>query len=494
MDKKIIAPDRRDLFLTVGMVLCGFIFLEGGMMDPEAALGKAAFVTIACIASVMYLHAEGIRQSRGSIPVLVSIIVLSLPFVIFSGCTEHIITMIAIIPMYLYWIASSCGQTIDSKLSLYAIGDVIKQGCIIPFKNYGSCPEVIVSSNREKNSRSPILIAAGIIIAIPLMTAAVMLLSQADRSFSALIETIAEQLSWRWAIYLGEVILGIPVAFYMFGLLYGNIKGATQENFNKESLSRAAGSLAKIPTLIGATVLLCLNIVYAVFLGLQIRHLIIGLPEEMTYSQFARQGFFQLCEVAMINLAVVIAVSIFTNKREGSAKTAKLQISIMAAFTIGISCTALTKMFMYINVYGLTQKRVYTSIFMIYLILVFGSIAIHQFRRVNLGRILCISAVIILIFFNYAGIDRTIAKYNISRYEKGTLEMMDMDLMLTLDDSALPELYRLWKKTEAFDMAELLRNNEGHYSWADWSIERARANVVREEYYRNYYCLEEDGK
>lgn len=154
MDKKIIAPDRRDLFLTVGMVLCGFIFLEGGMMDPEAALGKAAFVTIACIASVMYLHAEGIRQSRGSIPVLVSIIVLSLPFVIFSGCTEHIITMIAIIPMYLYWIASSCGQTIDSKLSLYAIGDVIKQGCIIPFKNYGSCPEVIVSSNREKQQKS----------------------------------------------------------------------------------------------------------------------------------------------------------------------------------------------------------------------------------------------------------------------------------------------------------------------------------------------------
>ena len=111
MDKKIIAPDRRDLFLTVGMVLCGFIFLEGGMIDPEAALGKAVFIAAACAASVLYLHAEGIRQNRGSMWVLASIIVLSLPFVLFSGCTEHIITMLALIPMCFYWIACSCGQT-----------------------------------------------------------------------------------------------------------------------------------------------------------------------------------------------------------------------------------------------------------------------------------------------------------------------------------------------------------------------------------------------
>ena len=494
MDNNITAPDRRDLYLTAGMVLCGFFFLEGGMIDPEAALGKAVFIAATCAASVLYLHAEGIRQNRGSMWVLASIIVLSLPFVFFSGCTEHIITMLALIPMCFYWIACSCGQTMDSKLSVYAIGDVIKQGLVIPFRNYGSCPEIIAQSSKGPKSRSPFLVGAGILIAIPLMAAAAILLSQADKSFSTLIDTIAEQLSWKWARYLGETILGIPVAFYMFGLLYGNTKGEKREDFNKDSLSQTAQSLAKLPALIGTTVLICLNVIYAVFLGLQIRHVIIGLPEEMTYSEFARQGFFQLCEVAMINLAVITAVSIFRKKKDTSLKLMKIQISIMSVFTIGISCTALTKMFMYIDVYGLTQKRVYTSVFMVFLIIVFAAIAIHQFRRINLGRVICIAGILILILFNYAGVDRTIARYNIARYEKGTLEMMNMDLMVTLDDSALPDLYRVWKETEAFDMAELLRRNKPHYTWADWSIERARANKVREDYYRNFYCLEEDVK
>ena len=74
-------------------------------------------------------------------------------------------------------------------------------------------------------------------------------------------------------------------------------------------------------------------------------------------------------------------------------------------------------------------------------------------------------------FFIYAGVDRTIAKYNIARYEKGILKMMGMKMMGTLGDGALPEIYRLWKKEQSennkqsFDMAELLRNIPAEYSW-----------------------------
>lgn len=493
MDNKVITPDRRDLFLAIGMVLCGFLFWEGGMLSSESALGKAVFISLACITAAAYMRATGIKQSKASLITLSAIVVLIIPFVIYAGRTEHIITMFALGPLYLYWIARSFSQSIDSKLSVYAVGDVIKQSFMTPFMNYESCPEVLINNSRGKGGKGALMVGIGVLLAIPLMAVALILLSQADKSFGTLIDNIIDQLSWKWLRYIGELILGIPVAFYIFGLIYGNAKGRTDESFNKKAMSKAARAMAKLPPLIGATILICLNVIYSIFLGLQIRHVIMGLPKEMTYSEFARQGFFQLCELSMLNLALIVVVSVFKKRNDKATKLTKLQIALMSVLTIGISCTALAKMFMYINVFGLTQKRVWTSTFMIFLIIVFGAIALHQFVRINIGRVVCVTGIIILMLFNFAGVDKTIAKYNIARYREGTLKMMDMKLMVKLDDSALPEIYEVWKKDgdKAVNMEELLRKNRGQYSWADWSIERARANEVRDDFYRNYYCVED---
>ena len=51
------------------------------------------------------------------------------------------------------------------------------------------------------------------------------------------------------------------------------------------------------------------GLVYLVFCVIQIVYLFMGkgsLPEGMTYSQYARQGFFQLLFVAVLNLVMVL--------------------------------------------------------------------------------------------------------------------------------------------------------------------------------------------
>ena len=491
MDKKLIEPERRDFILAAWMVLCGFFFLEGRIMGEYSALGRAVFILLICAATEAYYKSQGIRQGKESTVALISIIMLGATFVIFAGRTEHIITFAAVIPMYLYWVARTSGEAIDSRLSIYALGDVLKQGFITPFINFGSCPTVLVKSSRDKGGKNALMILVGIIIALPLVICATYYLVQADKTFSDIIENILGLLSWNWLRYIAEIILGIPVAFYIFGLIYGNAKGNKEDSLNKKVLYKAARSMAKVPPVIGSTVLICMNVIYIAFLAVQLRHVVMGLPKDMTYAEFARQGFFDLCKVAVLNFAVVVATSILQKRKEKGTKFSKLQIAIMSVLTIGISGTALTKMFMYISVYGLTQKRIYTSTFMIFLIIVFAAIAIHQFIRINIGKVICITGLILLIAFNYAGVDRTIAKYNISRYEAGTLKMMDMEMMGSLDEGALPEIYKLWKKEMNLNMAELLRRIPTSYAWSSWSIERQRAIEVRDDFYRNYYGTED---
>ena len=323
------------------------------------------------------------------------------------------------------------------------------------------------------------LVLVGVVIAVPLAIVAMTLLSQADQSFNDLISNVIDQISWKWLEYLGELIIGVPVAFYLFGQAYGNTKGDRLESMNKKSVSRFVRAFAKFPPLIGTTILSCLNLIYLVFLGLQIVHVVQGLPKNMSYSEFARQGFFQLCDVVVLNLVLVVVIGLLYKRKGRAKKYIRIQIGLMSLLTIGITVTALAKMLMYINVFGLTQKRIYTSVFMLFLIIVFLSLCIFQFKRFNIGRVMCIAGLVLLLLMNYAGVDRTIAKYNIYRYEKGTLPMMDKNLMCSLGDGAIPELYKLYKKTANVDIALALREIPANNSWAAWSIEREMANKAR---------------
>ena len=482
MDKKLIIPDRRDMYLAIGMVLCGFFFWECGLISYGSSIGKAVFTIVICGVSGSYLCANGLRQSKRSLISLALMAVLGISFILFSGRTEHAVTLPVLAALYLYWVALTCGQTMDGKLSLYVLGDMLKQGGVIPFVNYETCPIVIVKSSKGKGGKSILLVVVGIAIAIPLVITALILLSAADESFNMLVGKVLNQISWRWLEYLAEFILGIPLAFYLFGQAYGNVKGDKQETMNKKSLSKFARALAKFPPLIGTTILACLNVIYIAFLGVQITHVVKGLPKDMSYSEFARQGFFQLCDVVVLNLVLVIAIGLLYKRKGRAKKLVRIQMALMSLLTIGITFTALAKMFMYIDVYGLTQLRIYTSVFMAFLVIVFLSIGVYQFKHFNIGMLICIAGLVILIAFNYAGVDRTIAKYNISRFEKGSLGMMDEKLMYSLGDGATPELYKFWKKTGDAKVAEVLEGLPADSGWCSWSVERELANRARDKY------------
>jgi len=141
---------------------------------------------------------------------------------------------------------------------------------------------------------------------------------------------------------------------------------------------------------------------------------------------------------------------------------------------------------MYINVYGLTQLRVFTSWFMILLFFVFAIICVRQFKKFNSTRGMIVAFVVMFMILSYGNVDGLIARYNIARYEAGTLQMLDVHALERLSDAAIPQLYDLYLKTDDEEMRERLAlaftHRRASTDFRGFNVQRYRANEIREKF------------
>lgn len=107
-----------------------------------------------------------------------------------------------------------------------------------------------------------------------------------------------------------------------------------------------------------------------------------GAPE--LYSGYARQGFFQLCAAAVLNLAVFLGVRRQRCAGRGFTRGAQ---TLLAALTLCLIALALTKMLLYIRLYGLTLLRLYTSCMMVALAVLFLALLVSLYRPLPMLRL-----------------------------------------------------------------------------------------------------------
>jgi hypothetical protein len=315
--------------------------------------------------------------------------------------------------------------------------------------------------------------------------------------------------------YLFKFIIGIPVALYLYGSIYGNISGRHVEDLNKKKLEGFAQNIRFAPKLTIYTALTIFNIIYILFFISQATYLFSAfeniLPDAMTYSEYARRGFFELCKVCTINMAIIIVAFGFMkrgdivkeaseNSTDSVEKTGhradeplllKIQTLLLSTFTILLIITALSKMAMYIHYYGFTQLRVYTACFMIVLLFTFVVIVARQVKKFNASRVIIIGCIAAFLALSYGNVDGNIAKYNIERYEKGTLESLDYRMLFELSDAAVPYLYEHYKNsTDEEERTTIYSGITGRYSWGvetepyettfrDFNVQTYKAEKIR---------------
>ncbi len=170
--------------------------------------------------------------------------------------------------------------------------------------------------------------------------------------------------------------------------------------------------------MLAITVTGMLTVLYLVFSVIQILYLFLGqmqLPAGYTYAEYAREGFFQLLAVSVVNLIIVLAgLSYF---RE--SMVLKDVLTIMSLCTFIMIASSGLRMIIYIQYYYLTFLRIFVLWALVVLALLFGGIVVSIFRKkFPLFRYCCVAVTCCYLVLSFSHPDYWIAKVNVANVER----------------------------------------------------------------------------
>lgn len=298
-------------------------------------------------------------------------------------------------------------------------------------------------TRKDKASIIP-YIALGIALALPLMALVIVMLSNADVVFKTFVEKGVNNLEIS-SNMVGFIVLLIVSVVYAYGV-YCRV--------NEYSFLSVYTNQKNVEPVIGIAFSIMLTMVYVVFSGIQIITLFAKehmLPDGYTYSEYARQGFFQLLFVAVINLVVVLICNhVFKDN-----KLLKIILTVMCGCTYIMIISSAVRITMYIKTYDLTYLRLLVIFALINLSCLFAGAIISIYNKpFNLVRYIIMICGVLYIILSFAHPDAIIARYNldrcIERMENADEGEYDMDISYVLEcsDDATYYVYKFYNELD----------------------------------------------
>ena len=445
-----------DALLACLFFVMGFLFWEWQILQQnQAGLGVTLYFAVLLAITFVYLRHKGVRQSKLSLLFLGASVLGALPFVLNGPRDVNLALLLFECCVCLLWVAFSCGIAVSGRLSGFLAWDMINQALIVPFANYGRAFVSIVETlrhSKQDGRRAGATIAyalLGILIAAPVLVLAfVLLVNSDDVALAFARNTLTHIHLGLFGTYALEFIFGIPVGCYLFGAVYGAVRRRRAETLTRESLETVAHKAQRLPRAALFAPLCCFAALYLIYfcaMGPYLFSALSGkLPAGYTYAQYARHGFFELCAVAFINLLILGFTWLFARRKPAEFPAA---LRALTGFLTLLSCllivTALSKMALYINSYGLSPLRVYTFWFMILLMTVFLIIGIWHLKPFNAGCPLILAALAFILVLGLLNTNGIIASYNVNCYLSGQTRTVDIELLTRLSDAAQPALRNL---------------------------------------------------
>ncbi len=311
------------------------------------------------------------------------------------------------------------------------------------------------NENGEKKTLSKVLV--GVLCAVPVLLIVVPLLLSSDEAFNGMMNKLFENTGETFF----KVLLGLLLS--LFVIAYGfSVKA---DSVGKIKPGKAKG----VENVYLISFLSAISLCYVLYLFSQLAYFFSAfrgfLPDgEITYAQYARKGFFEMCAIAMINLGLVFLTMMIAKKENGKVCPGiRAAATFIAVFTLLIIATAISKMVLYIDAYGMTVLRLTTSAFMVFLAILFVSVILRIYiTKINIVKTGLIAAGCIVLVLGTANVNRVCAAYNYESYKSGKLSTIDIHAMYNLGYEGIPYIVELAsdenEKTAATAKRYLLMN------------------------------------
>lgn len=342
------------LIVVAGMLNIDFYFKS--VMFP--------FLMILISSAILVKDYEGINKKAYLLIIpIVLIIISNLVLKVLKGNLDgtnqllNIVVLPLLISTYLFMLVRS-----DYKVSLENMFLVFK---LFPKNLFKNLKFIKIDTKKDKNDKV-INIIFGTIIGVFISGLILALLTSADDYFDKFLSSIAINVNVNFNLWY--VIKGIIyfVILFVIGInLFKNKEIALKES----KKSRANKTVV-------TTMLFIVNFVFVLFLISEISKLcgnFLKVPKGYIYSSYAREGFFQLLFVTLINFGIILYLIYKTNLVKEDKKVKCLVLSLIA-FSIFLIFNSYYRMFLYIGKFGFTNLRLQVILFLFMEIILFGFI------------------------------------------------------------------------------------------------------------------------
>lgn len=271
------------------------------------------------------------------------------------------------------------------------------------------------TKQREKG-KSPLMrhIWLGIVISLPLLFVLTCLLMSADAVFRSLFTELFRNIRFPrrpfWMCFL--LFVGI---FGSYSLLAYFADGRIEDKVTDRK---------KWEPVVGISFLSVITLLYLIFSVIQISCLFLGgfrLPEGYSYSSYAREGFFQLLAVCLINLAIVLLCL----SRFRTHPVLKGVLTVFSCCTFIMIASSAMRMLLYVGMHHLTFLRLLVLwALALITVLLSGCIVTIYKPHFPLFQFAMVTVTVFYIGFSLARPDYHIIRYNLShdRYAQSSDE------------------------------------------------------------------------
>ncbi|MEA5027051.1 MAG: DUF4153 domain-containing protein [Erysipelotrichaceae bacterium] len=234
-------------------------------------------------------------------------------------------------------------------------------------KNLASLGKVGFNRTNDK-TKGLIYVVLGLIIGLPIAFLLLTILSRADRYFNAFVGSLVTNINI--AFFQNNIFSNFIYSAVFFIIIYNimlNLFWHKDDRFTEKNYP-------VLNDTVSTTVLTLINIIYILFAVSEVSKLttnFLQLPVMYTYAAYAREGFFQLLFITIINFAIILYYCYYTNSIQSNALLRRL-ILMLIVFSILLIFNSYYRMSLYLLAYGLTILRLQVLLFLTMELLLFA--------------------------------------------------------------------------------------------------------------------------
>ena len=292
---------------------------------------------------------------------------------------------------------------------------------------FGAVGSLVADTKRTKLKK----VVLGIICTLPLLFVILPLLSSADLVFAYFLARLLGGFNFVSFASHGIAIVIAAMLFYSF---LWNI-GYAEKKPQKERLCVGIDAIVSCIVL-GTTVT-----IYTLFCVIQFTYLFAGagLPANMTYSEYAREGFAQIIVICAINL-FLFGILLQYGKH---IRAVLVLLASLLCLSGVMLMSGFVRLNLYIQTYGLTWLRLLSAWFILYLAAVIALSFVRMLREKL--PLIAMSAFVLLGWYTvlgYSNPDGLIMKYNLQANDYTTTWLQENKYYLAgLSDDAILVLF-----------------------------------------------------